>query len=229
MNRMSPTPAAEAVRLGARFGAFVAERFPFALAPAAAAFKSAGGAGVARDEAAIERLRPGLRAALEHLDLGPSSGLDETTPGVAAGDRLAAARRELVEACDGFLRREAIAASLTAEERREILRGMVLTRATDNRLKSFFTGGEVRYGDAAFQGKGFRSLGQEAIYAAAVRLRRGPAHHDADGRWNGDVVAPVIRDLGVALAMRPGPAATCTSAISSGACCPRRRRSASAR
>ena len=64
-------------------------------------------------------------------------------------------------------------ASLTPDERLEILRGMLLTRATDNRLKTFFTGGEVRYGGAAFQGKGFRSLGQEAIYAAAIRLRRG--------------------------------------------------------
>ena len=50
---------------------------------------------------------------------------------------------------------------------------MVLTRATDNRLKTLFTAGEIRYGAAAFQGKGFRSLGQEAIYAAAIRLRRG--------------------------------------------------------
>ena len=55
---------------------------------------------------------------------------------------------------------------------------MVLTRATDNRLKTFFTGGEVRYGDASFQGKGFRSLGQEAIYAAAIRLRRGAAYRE---------------------------------------------------
>ena len=55
---------------------------------------------------------------------------------------------------------------------------MVLTRATDNRLKTFFTSGEVRYGDAPFQGKGFRSLGQEAIYAAAIRLRRGDAYRD---------------------------------------------------
>ena len=80
---------------------------------------------------------------------------------------------------------------------------MMLTRATDNRLKAFFTGGEVRYGDAAFQGKGFRSLGQEAIYAAGIRLRRGDAFRASDGAWRGDVVAPLIRDLGVALAMRP--------------------------
>ena len=85
-----------------------------------------------------------------------------------------------------------------------MLRGMVLTRATDNRLKTLFTGGEVRYGEAAFQGKGFRSLGQEAIYAAGIRLRRGEAFR-RDGEWQGDVVAPVIRDLGVTLAMRPTP------------------------
>src|SRR5690606_33049498 len=95
-----------------------------------------------------------------------------------------------------------IRASLTADERREILTGMMLTRATDNRLKVFFTGGEVRYGDAAFQGKGVRSLGQEAIYAAGIRLRRGEDFR-RDGEWTGDVVAPLIRDLGAALAMKP--------------------------
>ena len=51
---------------------------------------------------------------------------------------------------------------------------MVLTRAVDNRLKQFFTSGDVAYQGVPFQGKGFRSLGQEAIYAAAIRLRRGP-------------------------------------------------------
>jgi 2-oxoisovalerate dehydrogenase E1 component len=79
---------------------------------------------------------------------------------------------------------------------------MVLTRAVDNRLKQFFAGGEVRYGSASFQGKGFRSLGQEAIYAAPLRLRRGPEHRNDDGTWKGDVVAPLIRDLGAALCMR---------------------------
>ena len=120
----------------------------------------------------------------------------------SAAARWDAAVAELIDACDGFLRRAALEASLTADERREILRGMALTRATDNRLKAFFTGGDVRYGEAAFQGKGFRSLGQEAIYAAGIRLRRGEAYRHADG-WRGDVVAPLIRDLGVALAMNP--------------------------
>ena len=64
------------------------------------------------------------------------------------------AHAELLDAADGFLRRAAIAASLTRDERLEILRGMVLTRATDNRLKTFFTGGEVRYGAAVVPGQG---------------------------------------------------------------------------
>ena len=101
--------------------------------------------------------------------------MTETTPGVPAERRYADAVTELADACDGFLRRAAIRASLTPDERLEILRGMLLTRATDNRLKTFFTSGEIRYRDAPFQGKGFRSLGQEAIYAAGIRLRRGDA------------------------------------------------------
>ena len=85
----------------------------------------------------------------------------------------------------------------------ELLRGMALTRATDTQLKQFFLGGEVRWGNGAFQGKGFRSLGQEAIFACALRLRRGESWRGEDGSWLGDVVGPVIRDLGVGLAMNP--------------------------
>ena len=147
----------------------------------------------------VRRSRPPSRARLQNLI--PSERVD-TTPGVDAAARFQLAIDELLDACDGFLRRAAIRASLTADERREILRGMVLTRATDTRLKTLFTGGEVRYGESAFQGKGFRSLGQEAIYAAGIRLRRGEAFRSGND-WQGDVVAPLIRDLGVTLAMRP--------------------------
>ena len=207
---MSGTSAATAIDLAKRFGAFVAERYPFALEPALAALERASRlSGKGASHLSAEALRPHLRAelrnALSQTKL-PLSDLAETTPGVSASERRSAALDEFLDACDGFLRRAEIRASLTPDERREILRGMILTRATDNRLKTFFTGGEVRYGDAAFQGKGFRSLGQEAIYAAGIRLRRGVAFR-RDGRWIGDVVAPVIRDLGVALAMRPDAAA----------------------
>src|SRR5262245_37246862 len=198
----SGATAPPAPTLARRFSAFVVERFPFAIDAAREAFEAAGGSS-ARDEAALERVRarfePEVRKRLQ-----PTIDPVETTPGVQARDRFVAAVDELMRACDGFLRRAALRASLTADERREILRGMVLTRATDNRLKALFTGGEVRYGDATFQGKGFRSLGQEAIYAAAIRLRRGDRFREG-GIWRGDVFAPLIRDLGAVLAMRNDP------------------------
>jgi len=198
-----------------RFAAFLAERHPFALKAAAGAL--AGAIGEApldeRDAAAIEALREPLRRALSPAltdAIAPDvamAGVPETTPGVSVSERLHRAIEEVIDDCDGFLRRASIRASLTAGERREILRGMLLTRATDNRLKQFFSGGEVRYGNASFQGKGFRSLGQEAIYAAAIRLRRGEAFRGRDTNgastteWHGDVVSPMIRDLGAVLAM----------------------------
>jgi 2-oxoisovalerate dehydrogenase E1 component len=193
--------------IASRLAAFVIERFPFALHPVLQAIEAVGLSRLAgRDAPAIEAARPAFRKELAKALTSAPLELPETTPGITADERLGFARGELIDACDGFLRRESIAASLTREERREILRGMVLTRAVDNRLKQFFSSGEVRYGGAPFQGKGFRSLGQEAIYAAAIRLRRGPAYRHATAGWQGDVVGPIIRDVGVALAMRPEPA-----------------------
>ena len=162
-----------------RFAAFIAERHPFALKPALAAFD--------RGSDFEQTLRDALMTGI---------AIPETTPGVTASERLQQAVGEVVEACRGFFRREEIAESLTADEKREMLRGMILTRAVDNRLKQFFTGGEVRWGNTSFQGKGFRSLGQEAIYAACIRLRHGAG---------GDVIAPMIRDLGAVLAMHNSP------------------------
>jgi 2-oxoisovalerate dehydrogenase E1 component len=161
--------------LQSRFAAFLAERFPF-VAPVA--LRSLGDDG----QVDLAKLREALGDSLLVGDV------PETTPGVPAGERLRQAVDEVAAAVDGFLRREAIAASLTSEEKRGMLRGMLLTRATDNRLKQFFTGGEVRWGNTSFQGKGFRSLGQEAIYAAVIRLQPD------------DVISPMIRDLGAVLA-----------------------------
>ncbi|MFQ5649264.1 MAG: thiamine pyrophosphate-dependent enzyme [bacterium] len=105
--------------------------------------------------------------------------------------------------------RVALRSSLTREEKLEILRGMLTTRYVDARLKKFFLSSEIKTPNGAiFQGKGFRSMGQEAIYAAGIRLRRiGPpyaASRDGkagSGAYTGDYVAPVIRDVGLALAM----------------------------
>src|SRR5207253_2528795 len=106
--------SAAATTLRTRFAAFVAERHPFALAPALAAFDRAGGGDA-------EAMPGPLRAALEQTlrdALATGIQIPETTPRVPAAERLRAAIAEVVEACDGFLRREAIAASLTGDERR---------------------------------------------------------------------------------------------------------------
>jgi 2-oxoisovalerate dehydrogenase E1 component len=191
-------------RLASRFGAFVVERYPFALPDAVEAFEAATRGRVPDDEHGLDRLRPAFARELSRrlVSRPLPSDLPDTTPRVSVDVRLRQAIEELLDACDGFLRRAALEASLTADERREILSGMILARAIDNRLKAFYLSSEIRYRDTVVQGKGFRSLGQEAIYAAGIRLRRGPAFQRPDGTWGGDVVAPIIRDLGVALAMR---------------------------
>lgn len=199
-------PVAGPPSVVSRFGAFIAEQHPSLVKTVLDVFDTAGGAKLKpRDRAGLDALRPTFRRELAgrlYRDLSGGETLDETSPGVSAIKRLEQARSQIVDACDGWLQREAIAASLTNDERKEMLRGMCLTRAVDNRLKQFFIGGEVRWGTKAFQGKGFRSLGQEAIYAAGIRLKRGSRHRSADGVWSGDVVAPMIRDVGIALAMR---------------------------
>ena len=65
--RASPFP------LAARFAAFVAERHPFALAPAVAAFEAVCRREPGRDRPAIEALRPALAEALRR-QLGGGAG-----------------------------------------------------------------------------------------------------------------------------------------------------------
>jgi len=207
MAKKTGKTASQAVRatadLGGRLAAFVTERYPFATARVVEALGETLPS-ASRTHAEIESLRSPVRRVLSRaLGVPPTDHLPETTPRVSARERHRQAADELVDAVDGFLAREAIVASLSGDERRELLRGMLLTRATDNQLKAFFLGGQVRHDGVSFQGKGFRSLGQEAIYGAALRLRRGERYRDDDGNWTGDVVGPVIRDAGVVLAMRP--------------------------
>ena len=122
--------------VASRFGAFVAERHPFALSDAIDAWEATTGGREPKGEAAFEALRPAFRKELaRRLGSRPvPQGLCDTTPRTTAAQRLEQAQRALLDECDGFLRRMAIEASLTRDERLEILRGMILTRATDNRL-----------------------------------------------------------------------------------------------
>ena len=81
-------------------------------------------------------------------------------------------------------------------------RTMVLTRAVDDFLKAAFDRKEIVWGDYPSPQKGFRSTGQEAIVGAALRLRRPPA--SAPGpEYDGDYIAPLIRDLGATLMFMP--------------------------
>jgi hypothetical protein len=147
-----------------RLRAFVLERHPFALPIVERTLEDVAAPETDREPAAIEQFAQQFRGALGRAISSLSAAeIPETTPGLTAQTRLKTASQELLEDVDGFFARAAIAASLTAEERREILRGMVLTRAVDNRLKQLFTGSEVQFEGVPFQGKGFRSLGQEAI------------------------------------------------------------------
>jgi hypothetical protein len=97
------TISAETTRTGVRerFAAFLAERFPFALKPALAAIDQ---------DADIEQ-------ALRHALTAPLN-VPDTAPGVAYAKRMQQAIEEVVDACRGFFRREEIAASITADEKR---------------------------------------------------------------------------------------------------------------
>ena len=69
-----------------------------------------------RDEAAFEALRGRVRHELERLATAQPvpSGLGETTPRVTAAADCSRPSRALIDDCDGFVRRAAIIASLTA-------------------------------------------------------------------------------------------------------------------
>jgi 2-oxoisovalerate dehydrogenase E1 component len=191
------------VGCGPRFLAWVLEAHPFAWAAARKAWSKCGVE--TRDPEALSALGATIaRAVVEELPQ-PDRDLPETQPFVDSGTRFSQAVAALTRDVDGFFAREAIAAGITDDEKRWMLRGIILTRAVDNKMKQLFLSSEMTYGERGFQGKGFRSLGQEAIYAAALRLRRGRAYEAAgDGTpgstWTGDVIGPLIRDLGMTLA-----------------------------
>ena len=131
MARAASTPSG--TDLGRRLAAFAVERFPFAAPMVGEAFDAVAGH-AARDHRAIVALRGRFDAELRRrLDGAAPDDVGETTPGVDARSRFRAAVDEVAQACDGFLQRAAVRASLTSEERREILRGMLLTRATVRR------------------------------------------------------------------------------------------------
>ena len=107
-----------------------------------------------------------------------------------------------------MLRRLAHYMSVTAEHRFEWQRNMTRTRMMDEALKEIFTDGIDTPDGSKFGGKGFRSTWQEAVVAVATALETRPDSDldakPADG-YDGDLVAPMIRDVGLSLAMGDTP------------------------
>ncbi len=193
----------------ARFNAFVTDQAPFAMEVARSALDAAVRQLPRQTFSSPRQLDTVRRLLAKELRLRlrplPEDERLEVAPGVRMAERQGQAIEDLVEMCDGFLHRESLLASLSTAERREILGGMILTRAVDNRLKLLHAKGEVFWDEVQFPGTGYRSLGREAVYAAGLRLRRGSEWRGKDGGWNGDLVAPSRRGLGLALAMHPEP------------------------
>ena len=107
-----------------------------------------------------------------------------------------------------MLRRLAHYMSVTIEQRLEWQRNMTRTRYMDEVLKEIFTEGIATPDGSKFGGKGFRSTWQEGVVAVATALKTNPnSKHDSKpgAGYDGDLVAPMIRDVGLSLAMGDTP------------------------
>ena len=103
------------------------------------------------------------------------------------------------------LRRLAHYMSVSNEMRMEWQRMMTRTRNLDTHLKEIFTVGMDTPDGGKFGGKGFRSTWQEACVAVATALERSP-ENPPSSPYHGDYVAPMIRDIGLCMAMGDTPA-----------------------
>ena len=102
------------------------------------------------------------------------------------------------------LRRISHYASITLEQRIEWQRMMMQTRLVDEHLKDLSTNGIPTPDGGTFGGKGFRSTWQEGVVACASAMRRAIDLPESE-RPHADIVAPMIRDVGLALAMGQTP------------------------
>ena len=73
----------------------------------------------------------------------------------------------------------------------------------DEHLKDLFTNGLETQDGSKFTGKGFRST-QEGIVACASAMKRAVDLPNSDVTY-ADVIAPMIRDTGLAMAMGQTP------------------------
>ena len=102
------------------------------------------------------------------------------------------------------LRRIAYSASIDVDLRMDWQRWMHRTRLLDEELKDLFANGIETPDGGRFGGKGFRSTWQEGVVACASALRRA-MDLPPEERNRADVIAPMIRDVGLALSMGQTP------------------------
>lgn len=144
-----------------------------------------------RRDASAGDIEKHLLDTLERLSALPDDeAAAEIHPGVNAEQAAARYRESLDEIVRGFFRRQDLKRLITREQKLQLYRWMVLTRTLDTRLKDLFDKKDVAWEGFPSPMKGFRSWGQEAIVGVALHLRKGK-----------DVAGPLIRDLGVLLAM----------------------------
>ena len=106
------------------------------------------------------------------------------------------------------LRRISHYMATSIEQRLEWQRLMLRTRALDVHLKDVFMKGMKTPDGGKFGGKGFRSTWQEGVVAVAGALNRdleSSIGSRPDEGYDGDLVAPMIRDVGLGLAMGDTP------------------------
>ena len=83
-------------------------------------------------------------------------------------------------------------------------RWMIRTRAIDEHLKDLFSNGIITPDGKKFGGKGFRSTWQEGVVGCATSLTRA-IDLPPDEKYRADIIAPMIRDVGLALAVGQTP------------------------
>ena len=151
-----------------------------------------------------ERIRGNLNRRSEE-DLTEAVSADEVIPRRSGELHLMRRTTRFVIDLRLALRRIAHLQSVTVEQRLDWQRWMQRTRNLDNHLKDLFMDGLETPDGSKFGGKGFRSTWQEAVVACVSALNRA-IDQPPGQRHAGDIVAPMIRDVGLALAMGQTPA-----------------------
>ncbi len=146
-----------------------------------------------------------LKAYDEAVVLTPEESARTIYPGASAGDAAGWSRTVLRELIEGYFRRQEIQATLTPEERREVFRVMVLSRALDDLMAKMFHEKSMAWEGHPSPQKGFRGFGQEAVAGLPLRLRRGSEQ--------GDIACPLIRGLPITLMYTDDPEAVVLSQV----------------